>query len=206
LPSPLHQDFLRLYDIGDAKFALNLIVDADDGFAPPGASKDLTNPRDRQLFHHLRSQCDLILIGAQTARMEPYRKHVKQVAVMTRTGEFPDHFYTGVTPWVITTSSSQEAVASAVNGRAEIITIDVIGELTHIFSARKIDSVLCEGGQVLALQLAAHDLLDLIFLTRTAGRSDSEPLDIENLTRGVQSISEIVESGITYQRYERYAR
>jgi len=204
--SPLDQDFLRLYDIGDAKFALNLILDADGGFAPAGASKVLTNPRDRQLFHHIRSQCDLILIGAQTARVEPYRQHTQQVAVITRTGEFPDHFYTGIAPWIFTTSSAHSEVASAVRGRAEIITLDNVSEIVRLLSARNIGSVLCEGGQVLALQLAAHDLLDLVFLTRTSKRSESELLNLDNLTRGLPFVTEISEDGVTYQRYERSPR
>ena len=36
--SPLDPEFTRLYDIKNAKFILNLIVDRAGGYAPPGAS------------------------------------------------------------------------------------------------------------------------------------------------------------------------
>jgi len=56
------------------------------------------------------------------------------------------------------------------------------------------------------LQLAAHDLLDLIFLTRTTTRSESELLNLADLTRGLPFVTEIAEDGITYQRYDRSPR
>ncbi|MEI7549444.1 MAG: dihydrofolate reductase family protein [Actinomycetes bacterium] len=201
--STLNPEFTRLYDIKEAKFILNLIVDRAGGFAPPGASKELTNPRDRQLFHHLRAQCDLILIGAETARIEPYRDHKQQVAVMTRTGILPDDFYTGITPWIFTDSISLAHVKNCVDDRAEIFLLDSLSDLFGLTVSQGIHTVLCEGGGDLALQLASADLLDLIFLTRLPHHSESVSLDVALLTRGVPLLSEITEERATYQRHER---
>jgi len=199
----LDPEFSRLYHIKDAKFILNLVVDHSGGYAPPGASKELTNPRDRQLFHHLRAQCDLILIGAEAARTEPYRAHKQQVAVVTRTGNLPDDFYTGITPWVFADSVSLEQVKHNVKDRAEILLLENVSDLFGITVSQGISSVLCEGGGDLALQLATADLLDLIFLTRVPHRSESVSLDVALLTRGVPLLSEITEEEISYQRHER---
>lgn len=202
-PSPLAPDFARLYDIGAATFVLNLIVDIAGGYAPPGASKELTNPRDRQLFHYLRSQCELILIGAETARKEPYRSHRQQVAVLTRTGNLPEEFYTGVKPWVLTDSNSFEHVAQRVRDRAHIHLLENLTDLKRLTTSQGIHSVLCEGGGDLAGQLARAHLLDLIFLTRVPHQSKSTRLDIAELIHGVPFSGEIVEAQVAYQRHQK---
>lgn len=205
-PSPLTPDFARLYDIGDATFILNLIVDVDGGYAPPGASKELTNPRDRQLFHHLRNQCDLILIGGETARTEPYHSHTQQVAVVTRSGNLPEEFYTGMKPWVLTDSTSIESVNHKVQDRAQIHLLENITDLVALTDSLGTHSVLCEGGGDLALQLAHANLLDLIFLTRLSHQSKSTQLDIAQLIRGVPLSEEIVEAKVAYQRHQKGAQ
>jgi len=201
--STLNHEFTRLYDIKEAKFILNLIVDRDGGYAPPGRSKELTNPRDRQLFHHLRAQCDAIIIGAETARIEPYRNHTKQIAVLTHTGVLPDDFFSGIRPWVFTEEPSLSRVAKEVRDRADIFTFADFLDLPELFGAKGITSILCEGGAIVASHLASHDLLDLVFLTRTDTNAPGPTIKIDSLTKGVPSLSEIIEEGATYQRHER---
>ena len=204
--SSLDPEFARLYDIKDARFILNLIVDRTGGYAPPGASKELTNPRDRQLFHHLRAQCDAIIIGAETARTEPYRNHTKQIVVLTQTGIFPDDFFSGVQPWILTDEPSLLRVTKEVRGRAEIFTYVDFRELTDFFITKGIASILCEGGAIVASLLSSHDLFDLVFLTRTNTNALGPTIEIDTLTQGVPSLSEITEEGTTYQRHERRLR
>lgn len=202
----LDPEFARLYDIKDARFILNLIVDRTGRYAPPGASKELTNPRDRQLFHHLRAQCDAIIIGAETARTEPYRNHTKQIAVLTHTGIFPDDFFSGIRPWVLTDEPSLSRVAKEVRGRAEIFTFAEFRELPELFLALGITSILSEGGAIVASLLSSHDLFDLVFLTRTNTNALGPTIEIDSLTQGVPLLSEITEEGATYQRHERRLR
>ena len=204
--SSLDPEFARLYDIKDARFILNLIVDRTGGYAPPGASKELTNPRDRLLFHHLRAQCDAIIIGAETARTEPYRNHTKQIVVLTQTGIFPDDFFSGVQPWILTDEPSLLRVTKEVRGRAEIFTYVDFRELTDFFITKGIASILCEGGAIVASLLSSHDLFDLVFLTRTNTNALGPTIEIDTLTQGVPSLSEITEEGTTYQRHERRLR
>ena len=204
--SPLDPEFTRLYDIKEAKFILNLVVDRSGGYAPPGASKELTNPRDRQLFHHLRAQCEAIIIGAETARTEPYRNHTKQIVVLTQTGIFPDDFFSGIQPWVLTNESSLLRVTKEVRGHAEIFTYVDFRELPDFFITKGISSILCEGGAIVASLLSSHDLFDLVFLTRTNTNALGPTIEIDTLTQGVPSLSEITEEGTTYQRHERRLR
>jgi len=125
------------------------------------------------------------------------------VAVVTRTGNLPDDFYTGITPWVVTDSVSLAQVKHNANNRAEILLLENISDLLGLTVSQGIHTVLCEGGGDLAMQLAGADLLDLIFLTRVPHRSESVSLDVALLTRRVPLFSEIIEEDISYQRHER---
>ena len=51
---------------------LNLVLSADGHASIDGRVTRLTSPTDQMLFHHLRSLCDVILVGASTVRAEKY--------------------------------------------------------------------------------------------------------------------------------------
>ena len=91
-------------------------------------------------------------------------------------------------------------------GRAEIFTYVDFRELPDFFITKGISSILCEGGAIVASLLSSHDLFDLVFLTRTNTNALGPTIEIDTLTQGVPSLSEITEEGTTYQRHERRLR
>jgi riboflavin biosynthesis pyrimidine reductase len=55
-----------------------------------GRSGSINNAPDQRVFRHLRGQCDVVLIGAGTARIEGYRDIGKPLVVVSRSGEVPE--------------------------------------------------------------------------------------------------------------------
>src|SRR5881397_819090 len=68
----------------------NFVVSTDGATTVAGVSAGLSSPADRDLFHVLRSLCDVVLVGATTARREnyggarSYDGRVPAVAVVSR--------------------------------------------------------------------------------------------------------------------------
>ena len=61
----------------------NLIVGIDGSTTANGSSIGLSNDEDRQRFHQLRGESDLILIGGNTARREPYKRTPIPLYILT---------------------------------------------------------------------------------------------------------------------------
>ncbi len=62
----------------------NLVVGPNFATTLGGKSAPLSSGQDRGRFHSLRATADLILIGGETARVEPYGKTPCALAVLTR--------------------------------------------------------------------------------------------------------------------------
>jgi riboflavin biosynthesis pyrimidine reductase len=71
---------LRLGDLAPPDrpyLVLNMAATADGRVAVGGRSGPVAGRADRELFHHLRTQADAVMAGAGTARVERYRRIVK---------------------------------------------------------------------------------------------------------------------------------
>jgi riboflavin biosynthesis pyrimidine reductase len=144
--------------------ALNMVSSADGKATLEGRTAPMSAEVDRELFHHLRTQADGILVGAGTVRIERYgritktdelqakreREGVRSDAVaviVTRTGSLPADL-----PLL---QQAPDSVRLASNlGTA-------LGELR----AEGIRSLLCEGGPHLNSSLFAERLVDELVLT-----------------------------------------
>jgi riboflavin biosynthesis pyrimidine reductase len=67
----------------------NLILGRDGGTTVGGRSAPLSSALDRQRFHELRAMADAIVIGGQTARIEPYGKTPVPLIVVTKSAQLP---------------------------------------------------------------------------------------------------------------------
>jgi riboflavin biosynthesis pyrimidine reductase len=171
---------------------LNFITSVDGHTqGPDGRSGSLGTPADRAVFHLLRSTCDVVLVGAGTARAERYRP-VKQdevdatlrarsgrttlpaIAVVSRSLELdPGLLAGGATATVVLTTADSPAERRA--AAAEVADVVVVGERSvdpaaalAALRARGLDRVLCEGGPGLAHDLLANGQLDELCLTLRA--------------------------------------
>jgi riboflavin biosynthesis pyrimidine reductase len=166
-------DLLRLYaypsDLSTPWIRANIVSSIDGSAAFKGESKGLTSVPDRRLFHLMRSLSDVVLIGAGTARTEPYLNHTGQVAVITRSGDLPPQFFTGKRPIVITAEALDDGRHRELSRVSEVITCgrhDVDFALVEkLFIERGWLKVLCEGGPALLGRLNASGLINEVALT-----------------------------------------
>lgn len=145
--------------------ALNMVSSADGKATVQGRTAPMSAEADRQLFHHLRTQADGILVGAGTVRLERYGKVTKTdelqakrersgvraaalAVVVSASGEFPP-----------------DLPLFAGDGQEVRVIADVVDGLRELRSEHGIRSLLCEGGPTLNSTLFAHGLVDELFLT-----------------------------------------
>jgi riboflavin biosynthesis pyrimidine reductase len=144
--------------------ALNMVSSADGKATLAGKTAPMSAPADRELFHHLRTQADGILVGAGTVRAERYgpvtktselqakreREGVRPDAlavIASRSRALPDDL-----PLLTRAPDSVRLLEDVPNGLAAL-------------RAEGIRSLLCEGGPTLNATLFAESLVDELFLT-----------------------------------------
>lgn len=158
----------------------NFVVSTDGATTVSGASAGLSNKADRDLFHVLRSLCDVVLVGATTARRENYggaRSYDGElpptIAVVSRSLDldpgarlFAD---TSVRPWVLTVTSAPADRRAAL---AEVVHVVDAGEHSvdipaalDLLAAAGLSHVLCEGGPHLLSDVVAAGALDDLCLS-----------------------------------------
>jgi len=154
----------------------NMVSGVDGSVAIDGRTKEMSSEADRTLFHHLRTLCDVILVGASTVRDEGYGPHrpkdgsaPKPIAVCTNTVQLDltSPFFTEAVarPIIVT---SERAPASAVERARAVADVRVCGT-DRVDLGAAIDDlggvVLTEGGPTLLAEILKADRLDELCLT-----------------------------------------
>jgi riboflavin-specific deaminase-like protein len=168
--------------------ALNMVATADGKAAVEGRTRAISSETDRQIFHHLRTQADAVMVGAGTVRTERYGPIVKTEelqAKRVREGVAPDPLAIIVSGSlsvpadvpllqdpesrvVILTQADHEleGVQARVDYlRAEAGPFDLRPLLRQLRSDFGVRSILCEGGPTLNESLLLYGLADELFLT-----------------------------------------
>jgi riboflavin biosynthesis pyrimidine reductase len=178
---------------------LNMISTADGRASLGGRSGPLSDPADRAMFHELRDGVDGVLVGAGTVRSERYGRMIPDATRrelrrqrgqsdeplacivsgrLALDGDIPLLREPSARVAILTASAASlpvsaatvEYVRTARDGRLDLAA--ALGELRTRFA---IDSILCEGGPHLALQLLEAGLLDELFLSLSPLLSGGEP-------------------------------
>lgn len=171
---------------------LNFITSVDGSTqGPDGRAGSLGTAADRAVFRLLRSTCDVVLVGAGTARAEGYRPvrpeevdadlrarcglgPVPPLAVVSRSLDLPLAVVSGAVARtiVLTTADAPAARRAALQEHADVV---VVGEhrvepvtARAALTARGLHRILAEGGPALAHDLASADELDELCLTLRA--------------------------------------
>jgi len=205
-------DLLHMYAYPDGLsrpwIRANMVSSIDGSAAFKGASKGMTSASDRRVFHLIRSLSDVILIGAGTARTEPYRNHRQQVVVLTRTGDLPADFFTGIPPIILTTESLDDRRRHELAKVSEVISCgrhDIDLSLVQMFFVeRGWLKVLCEGGPALLGSLNAAYLIDEVALTVAPlliGSGNSLLQESQEMKRPFQLASLLQAEGNLFARY-----
>jgi riboflavin-specific deaminase-like protein len=165
--------------------ALNMVSTLDGKATIDWRTRGISTELDRQLFHHLRTQADAVMVGAGTVRAERYGEITKTAELREKRqaeGVRPVPLAVVVSgrldlpadlpllnepeqPVVIATAS-----AETLPGLGEQVTYERVGDDLPLLMARLrseygIGSVLCEGGPTLNSFLLAAGLVDELFLT-----------------------------------------
>lgn len=107
-----------------------------------GKSGSINNAIDKRVFHLLRSQCDVIVVGAGTARIEGYGPAVRPVVVVSRQDTVPEGLRDAPPGSVLV-----EPLGDPVAFKASLVE-------------RGWTNILCEGGPTLLRDLLAAGVVD----------------------------------------------
>ena len=165
--------------------ALNMVSTLDGKATIDWRTRGISTELDRQLFHHLRTQADAVMVGAGTLRAERYGE-------LTKTAELREKRQAeGVRPLplavvvsgrldlpvdlpLLTEPEQPVVIATASDallpGLGEHVTYERVSDDLPLLMARLrseygIRSVLCEGGPTLNSFLLAAGQVDELFLT-----------------------------------------
>jgi 5-amino-6-(5-phosphoribosylamino)uracil reductase len=179
---------LRLGDGAPADrpyLALNMVSSLDGKAAIEWRTRGLSTELDRQLFHHLRTQVDAVMVGAGTARTERYGRMAKSdelrdkrereglsrdplaVVVSARLDLPADLPLLNDPEQRVLIATGSDATLPELGAQVEYARV---GDDLPLLAARLrgdhgVRSVLCEGGPTLNSYLLAADLVDELFLT-----------------------------------------
>ena len=179
---------LRLGDLapeGRPYLALNMVSTLDGKATIDWRTKGISSDLDRELFHHLRTQADAVMVGAGTARNERYGRIAKSDelrAKREREGLAADPLAVVVSARLdlpadlplLQQEGQKVLIATGADAvlqdtKAEIEYLRVGDDLPLLLSLLReehgVRSVLCEGGPTLNSHLFAADLVDELFLT-----------------------------------------
>ncbi len=178
---------------------VNMVASADGKAAIDGRTKALGNAADRELFHHLRTQADAVLVGAGTVRAERYGRIIRDprlrqkradegltedplAIVVSGRLDLPADLPLLQDPdsrvLVLTTSQASvpEAQARVEYHREPGQAVDLAVAMRSLRAEGGVRSVLCEGGPTLNSHLLAGGLVDELFLalsSRVLGGADA---------------------------------
>ena len=170
--------------VGRPYLVLNMVASLDGKATLEGRTRGLGGEADRQLFHHLRTQADAIMVGAGTVRDERYGRAMKNDELRAKReqeGLDPDPLMVIVSGRLqlpadiplLQDSDSRVVIATAAEhelsgtrARIEYLRTgdDLPLLLARLREARDVRSVLCEGGPTLNSHLLAAGVVDELFL------------------------------------------
>lgn len=145
----------------------NLIIGSDGATTSAGSSIGLSNDEDRSRFIALRNQSDLILIGGNTARREPYKRTPIPLYILT-------HSKVRLQP------KNQLAKQFTLSPAQMIDQIKSDFEPDHDLAI----NLLVEAGPKLLIQMVNENLIDELYLTVNLEKTGDNLISIEDLVRG----------------------
>ena len=167
----------------------NLIVGKDGSTTLAGSSTGLSTDEDRRRFHDLRSKNDLILIGGNTARREPYKRTPIPLYILTHTK-------------VRLQPKNQLAKQFAVSPS------ELINQLKSSFNQDQSAPInlLVEAGAALLQQMIAEGIIDHLYLTVNLEKTGDNSISITELTKSFELISRENIAPCEFLHYKKLAK
>ena len=137
----------------------NLVIGLDGSTTSAGSSAKLSSQEDRRRFNELRKRADVILIGGETARKEPYQKTPVPLVV---------------------TSKFKEILEINLNEKAEIVNIAPVSSIKYA-REKYGETILIEGGPNFLLEVIGE--VDELYITISSKNGDGQVVSFDGLTR-----------------------
>lgn len=168
---------------------VDMVSSVDGATTLQGGSSGLNDEDDKLVFTALRAAADIVLVGAETVRVEDYgpvvlddrvvrarrrsgRRDVPRLAVMSRSLDLDPgaRLFSGADrPYVFTGRDADSRRRRALDQVAEVVTAGSVGASVVTVLSRLHDDghrvVLCEGGPAVNGHLSSAGLIDEINLT-----------------------------------------
>ncbi len=167
----------------------NLIVGKDGSTTVAGSSTPLSTDEDRRRFHQLRTDSDLILIGGNTARREPYKR-------------------TPIPLYILTHTKVRLAPKNQLAKQFTMTPAQMINEISNNFPPQDSKAgirLLVEAGPKLLQQMIDESLIDQIYLSINLEKTGDNQISIEALTSTFKLITTEVISACEFRYYQRLA-
>jgi riboflavin biosynthesis pyrimidine reductase len=151
----------------------NLIVGSDGSTTANNSSIGLSTDEDRLRFKQLRSKSDLILIGGNTARREPYKR-------------------TPVPLYILTHAKVRLQPKNQLAKQFSMGITDLFSEISNNFPPTEITSpinLLVESGPILLKEMIELSLINHLYLTINLEKSGENKISIEELTATFKLVS-----------------
>ena len=167
-----------------------MMVTTLDGAAvgPDGRSGTISSDADRHVFDAVRRDTDVVLVGAETLRVEQYTPMKAKPADTSRreaAGQLPAPVIAIVsgsldlpwtlpiwaqsthTPLILTPEDADEDKVATARSYAEVITLKEVSPqaIVDALAARGLRRIVCEGGPSLLQAMIAADLVDEVDIT-----------------------------------------
>ena len=164
----------------------NLIVGIDGSTTANGSSIGLSNDEDRQRFHQLRGESDLILIGGNTARREPYKR-------------------TPIPLYILTHSKVKLQPKNQLAKQFQLTPKQLLEEVGGKFesSSELPIKLLVEAGPKLLLEMIAQSLVDYLYLTVSLNKKGENKVDIDELTKDFRLVRNETKKDYEFRYYEK---
>jgi riboflavin biosynthesis pyrimidine reductase len=166
----------------------NLIVGKDGSTSISGSSTPLSTQEDRERFQALRLKNDLILIGGNTARREPYKKTPIPLYILTHTK-------------VRLQPKNQLAKQFSLSAK------ELISEIGSKFeSGKEVINLLVEAGPGLLTQMISDSLIDQFYLTINLELTGDNQISISDLTRSFELVESEIVGSCEFRLYKKLAK
>lgn len=165
----------------------NLIVGVDGSTTANGSSIGLSNDEDRRRFHQLRQKSDLIVIGGNTARREPYKR-------------------TPVPLYILTHSKVRLQPKNQLARQFQLTPSQLIQEVSRNFEVDKNNSVinlLVESGPKMLFEMINESLVDYLYLTVNLTKKGENPISVDELIKSFNLISSEAKDGFEFRCYQK---
>jgi riboflavin biosynthesis pyrimidine reductase len=165
----------------------NLIVGQDGSTTLNGSSTGLSTAPDRLRFHQLRVHQDLIIIGGNTARREPYKR-------------------TPIPLYILTHAKIRLQPKNQLAKQFQLTPAQLLAEISNNFQCQQPQiNVLVEAGPNLLIQMIDQSLIDYLYLTVNLDKQGENRISISDLVENFELLESEKIQDCEFRKYKKLA-